>query len=52
MDVQKANVGSEGNLDVPLALVVAREDGGGGGAGYESEDGGGELHLDGGESGW
>jgi len=33
VDVQEANVGSEGNLDVPLALVVAGEDGGGGGAG-------------------
>lgn len=49
-----ANVGSDGNLDVPLALVVAGEDCGGGGAGYESEEGGGELHLggDGVESGW
>ena len=47
VEVDLANVGSEGDLDVPLALVVAGEDGGGGGAGYESEEGGGELHLDG-----
>lgn len=47
MEVDLANVGSDGNLDVPLALVVAGEDCGGGGAGYESEEGGGELHLGG-----
>jgi len=47
VEVDLANVGSDGNLDVPLSLVVAGEDGGGGGAGYESEEGGGELHLGG-----
>jgi len=44
-----------GDMDAPLALVVAGEDGGGGGAGAESEEGGGELHFDGcggGGSGW
>jgi len=47
--------GTGGDMDAPLALVVAGEDGGGGGAGAESEEGGGELHFEGcgcGERGW
>jgi hypothetical protein len=54
VEVDLARVGTSGDLDAPLALVVAGKDGSGGGAGYESEEGGGELHCDGvvgGESG-